>query len=71
MNNEALKEYISELIKNAKEVKANPSADIFDSGRKLAFMEALGILKRYYMVYEPDADLSDLGLDIDLEKELI
>ncbi|MDR2166914.1 MAG: hypothetical protein LBE35_03560 [Clostridiales bacterium] len=71
MNREALKEYVQEIAVNAKEARVKSKEDIFQAGRNLAFFEVLGILKRYLTTYEPDADLSDFGLDAGLEGELL
>ncbi len=60
---------IQRLIKNAyeafKEIKINPYDD-FNKGRKLAYYEMLDTIKSELIVQEQN--LSEFGLDIDLEK---
>ena len=64
MSIELMKKYVQEISENAIEAKEQ-SDDLFQSGRNLAFAEALGILQRYFICFEPDVDLSEIGLDID------
>ncbi|MCL2016444.1 MAG: hypothetical protein FWG68_09395 [Defluviitaleaceae bacterium] len=71
MYDEAIKEYITELKENAKEARETANEDLFQAGRNLAFIEALGILRRYFMYYESDIELVDVGLGDNFENELL
>jgi hypothetical protein len=71
MNSEALRMYIKEIKENAKEARAESVGDIYEAGRNMAFLEVLGILKRYFITYEPDTNLADFGLGMELENELL
>ena len=72
MNESTIKFIISRVIENAKdaaeEAKQN-KADDFYKGRKMAYYEILDTIKNEMDVR--DADLKQLGLDIDLEKEFL
>lgn len=72
MNEATIKFIISRVIENAnvalEESKQNPKDDFY-KGRKLAYYEILDTIKNEMDVR--DADLKELGLDIDLEKEFL
>ncbi|MBQ7314926.1 MAG: transposase [Clostridia bacterium] len=72
MNESTIKFIISRVIENdkdaAEEAKQN-KADDFYKGRKMAYYEILDTIKNEMDVR--DADLKQLGLDIDLEKEFL
>jgi hypothetical protein len=71
MDREILREYVLEITENAKEARVKSKEDAFQAGRNLAFFEVLGILKRYFTTYDPDANLADFGLDAELERDLL
>ena len=64
MRIDIIKSYVREVSENANEAKEQAD-DLFQAGRNLAFAEALGILQRYIICFEPDLDLSEIGLDTD------
>ena len=64
MGIDIIKNYVREVSENAAEAKEQAD-DLFQAGRNLAFAEALGILQRHIICFEPDLDLSEIGLDTD------
>ena len=68
MTIEAYKYIISRVLERAFESihEADQSKDEFQAGRKLAYYEIADIIKSELCVR--DADLSEFGLDVDLEK---
>jgi len=71
ISNEAYKFIIKRIVKCAFESvdEANKDNSEFVTGRKLAYYEVAGIIKSE--LYVRDADLTEFGLDIDLEKKFL
>ena len=67
---DAMKFIIKRVIQNALDTaeEAKENNDDFNKGRKLAYYEILDTIKSE--LYVRDVDLSDFGLDFDLENEL-
>lgn len=71
LSEDGLKYIISRLVDNAYEAaeeSRNNKSNEFAAGRRLAYYEMLDILKSELDVR--DQDLKDLGLDIDLERDI-
>lgn len=71
LTKEGLKFIISRLLKNANEAAEESrenSSDEFAAGRRVAYYEMLDILKSELSIR--DQDLKELGIDIDLEKNI-
>lgn len=69
ISEESLKYIIARLVDNANDAVEESNkdrGDAFNQGRRLAYYEMLDILKSELDVR--DADLKDLGLDIDVNK---
>lgn len=67
LTEESMEYIISRLLDNANEAQQeweNNKTDPFCSGRRLAYYEMLDILKSEFDAH--DADLKELGLDIDV-----
>ena len=71
ISNETYKFIISRILERAFESvdEAKESGHSFDNGRKLAYYEIADIIKSE--LYVRDAQLSEFGLDIDLEKTFL
>ena len=67
---DAMKFIIKRVIQNALDTaeEAKENDDDFNKGRKLAYYEILDTIKSE--LYVRDVDLSEFGLDFDLENEL-
>ena len=67
---DAMKFIIKRVIQNALDTaeEAKENNDDFNKGRKLAYYEILDTIKSE--LYVRDADLSEFGLDFDLENDL-
>ena len=72
MNELDFQDIVSKIVRNAMDVSAeakkNPE-DSFLGGRYIAYYEVLDTIKNQLIVRE--ADLSEYGLDINLEKEYL
>lgn len=69
ISNESYKYILTRVLERAFESieEANENGDEFYKGRKLAYYEIADIIKSE--LYVRDAQLSEFGLDIDLEKK--
>ena len=63
-------EYIKEIKESALEANETANDDLFQAGRNLGFIEAVGVLRRYFMLYLPDIDEEELGFHDRLEEEM-
>ena len=71
ISNESYKYILARVLERAFESieEANENGDEFYKGRKLAYYEIADIIKSE--LYVRDAQLSEFGLDIDLEKTFL
>ena len=71
ISNESYKYILARVLERAFESidEAKESGDDFSNGRKLAYYEVADIIKSE--LYVREADLKELGLDIDLEKTFL
>lgn len=71
LTKDGIKYIIARLIENANEAvkeSTDNKDDEFAAGRKLAYYEMLDILKSELSIR--DQDLKELGIDLDLEKNI-
>lgn len=69
ISRDGLKYLIDRLLQNAREAIAEGKKDAFTSGRLLAYYEMLNIMRNELLA--DDEDLHDLGLDINIEREIL
>lgn len=63
MSNERLSDIVSAIVEAANEIKNEPAHDSQDYGQLLAYAECLSIIRDSY-----DGELSEIGLDFDIDK---
>lgn len=66
MSNERLHDVVTAIIEAADEIKGKEDADAQDYGQLLAYAESLSIIRDAY-----DGDLSEIGLNFDIDKRYL
>lgn len=66
MSNERLHDIVTAIIEAADEIKGKEDADAQDYGQLLGYAESLSIIRDAY-----DGDLSEIGLNFDIDKRYL
>jgi hypothetical protein len=66
MSNERLHDIVTAIIEAADEINGKEDADAQDYGQLLAYAESLSIIRDAY-----DGDLSEIGLNFDIDKRYL
>lgn len=66
MSNDRLHDIVSAIVEAADEIKGKANADAQDYGQLLAYAESLSIIRDAY-----DGDLSEIGLNFDIDKRYL
>lgn len=66
MSNDRLYDIVTAIVESADEIKGKAKADAQDYGQLLAYAESLSIIRDVY-----DGDLSEIGLNFDIDKRYL
>ena len=66
MRNDRLYDIVTAIVESADEIKGKAKADAQDYGQLLAYAESLSIIRDAY-----DGDLSEIGLNFDIDKRYL
>ena len=66
MSNDRLYDIVTAIVESADEIKGKAKADAQDYGQLLAYAESRSIIRDAY-----DGDLSEIGLNFDIDKRYL